>query len=173
LAISSSARGIVCIRFGAFRFSGISSKLIQLLGRAAAAAAADADAGALGGSGGGLGDFPWLLTLLRPPSGGTLPANFVNVFAIPACCRRGLFSLKLSSRGRDIFIRSTRRSSNDVCITNSSSKVGFIGVVERGLSIGIVLEREHLIINDRFRDQEPAQAAFEGLRKAISFFRMI
>ena len=85
-AISSSGRGIVCIRFGAFRFSGISSKLIQLLSRAAAvadvadddndddddddaAAAAAAVAAAavvvvdvavdaLGGSGGGLGDFP-------------------------------------------------------------------------------------------------------------------
>lgn len=106
----------------------------------AADADADVDVDALGGSGGGLGDFPWLIAPLRPPSG-TLPANSVNVFAVLAYCRRGLFSLKLSSRGRDIFIRSTRRSSSDVCITNSSNKVGFIGVVERGLSIGIVLIR--------------------------------
>lgn len=141
--MSSSDRGIVCILFGAFRFSGISSKLIQLLGRAVAAVPAAVAAGALGGSGGGLGDFPWVEAPLRPLSDGTLPANSVNVFAVLAYCRRGLFSLKLSSRGSDIFIRSTRRSSIAVCITNSSNRVGFIGVVERGLSMGIVLDSIH------------------------------
>lgn len=88
---------------------------------------------ALGGNGGGLGDLP--VVLLRPPSV-TLPANSLNVLA---ACLFGLFNLKLSSRGKDIFILSTRLSSRDVCITNSSNNVGLIGVVERGLSIGIVL----------------------------------
>lgn len=83
--------------------------------------------------------------VFRPPSG-TLPANSMNVFA---ACFLGLFSLKLSSLGNDIFIFSTRRSSRDVCITNSSSSVGFIGVVERGLSIGIVLNGQSRSISGR------------------------
>lgn len=75
---------------------------------------------------------------------GTRSANSVKEFATPA--RLGLFDLKLSSRGKEIFIFSVRRGpSLDVCCTNSSNNVGFFGVVERGLSMGIVLnKKKHL-----------------------------
>lgn len=90
-----------------------------------------------GNGGGGLGD---LVKLKARFNLGTRPANSLKL-----CCavsgRCGDLALSLS-RGNDIRILSPRRCcsscDDDVC-TKSSSIVGLIGVVERGLSIGVVL----------------------------------
>lgn len=128
---------------GCFRFSGNSSKLIQE--EAVGGALVDKTDGGdeVGGRGGGEGDvlnelFLWSRGLCKPSS-----ANSNQDFPL-ALNLLGLLFLDVmeSSRGNEIFIfSSTLTDGADSLpeLTKSSSVVGFIGVVLRGLSIGHVL----------------------------------